>query len=267
VGGEMLTLEQIKGYFEEQLVKKNPKGVVVEYLQHELLDSLFKIKEAASLSFIGGTAIRILQQGQRFSEGLDFDNFGLTFAQFEKMLLKTCRDLETKGFLVEHRTVERGAYHCYLRFPEILYKAGISPHAEEKILIRIDSERKDRLYEPRPYLLNKFNVYRLIRTAPLEILLSQKMMALMTRKREKGRDVFDVSLLLGIVRPDFDYLEKCLGIDKKEIIKQFTRRIEDLDLESLARDVEPFLFSAEQKTRVLTFKEYWQQVIRARSAD
>ena len=139
----MLTLEQIKGYFEEPLVKKNPKGVLVEYLQHELLDSLFKNKEAALLCFIGGTAIRILQQGQRFSEDLDFDNFGLTSVQFEKALQKTCRDLEMKGFLVEYRTVEKGTYHCYLRFPEILYTAGISPHAEEKILIRIDTERKE----------------------------------------------------------------------------------------------------------------------------
>lgn len=255
----MLTLEQIKGYFDAQLVKKNPKGILVEYLQHELLDSLFKNKETVSLCFIGGTAIRILQQGQRFSEDLDFDNFGLTFMQFEKTLQKTCRDLEKKGFLVEYRTVERGAYHCYLRFPEILYRAGISPHAEEKVLIRIDTERKDRLYEPRPYLLNKFNVYRLILTAPLSILLSQKMVTLMTRKREKGRDVFDVSLLLGIVQPDFDYLENYLNIGKREIIKRFTRRVAELDLEFLARDVEPFLFSAEQKQRVLTFKEYWEQ--------
>lgn len=255
----MLTLEQIIENFEGPLVKKNPKGVLVEYLQHELLDSLFKNKEAALLCFIGGTAIRILQQGQRFSEDLDFDNFGLTFVQFEKALQKTCRDLEMKGFLVEYRTVEKGAYHCYLRFPEILYKAGISPHAEEKILIRIDTERKERLYEPRPYFLNKFNVYRLILTAPLSILLSQKMMALMTRKREKGRDVFDVSLLLGVVRPDFEYLEKVLTIGKNEIVEQFTNRIEELDLEFLARDVEPFLFSADQKERVLTFKEYWQQ--------
>ena len=255
----MLTLKQIKEHFNEQLVKKNPKGIVVEYLQYELLDSLFKHREAASLCFIGGTAIRILQQGQRFSEDLDFDNFGLTFARFEKMFRKTCRDLEMKGFLVECRTVAKGAWHCYLRFPEILYRVGISPHAEEKILIRVDTERKDRFYEPRTYLLNKFNVYRLITTAPLPILLSQKMMALMNRKREKGRDVFDVSLLLGIVSPDFDYIEKYLDIGKKEIIDRFTRRVEELDLEFLAGDVEPFLFSAEQKERVLTFREYWQQ--------
>ena len=255
----MLTLEQIKGYFPEQVAKINPRGILVEYLQCELLDSLFKLKEASSLSFIGGTAIRMLQQSPRFSEDLDFDNFGLTFGQFEEALQKTCRDMEAKGFLVEYRTVERGAYHCYLRFPEILYKSGISPDAGQKILIRIDTESKKRLYEPQRHLLNRFTIYRQILTAPLSILLSQKMMTVMQRKREKGRDLFDVSILMGVAQPDFEYIAEYLGIEKKEIIEQFTKRVEELEMESLARDVEPFLFSPEQKERVLTFRNYWQQ--------
>jgi len=163
----MLTLEQIKGHFPEQVSKINPRGILVEYLQYELLDSLFKLKEASSLSFIGGTAIRMLKQSPRFSEDLDFDNFSLTFGQFEEALQKTCRDMEVKGFLVEYRTVEKGAYHCYLRFPEILYETGISPDTGQKILIRIDAEHKERLYEPQRYLLNKFTIYRQILTAPL----------------------------------------------------------------------------------------------------
>lgn len=255
----MLTLEQIREYFPAQAVKRNPRGILVEYLQYELLDSLFKLEKAASLSFVGGTAIRMLQQSPRFSEDLDFDNFGLTFGQFEQAIQKTCRDMEAKGFLVEYRPVERGAYHCYLRFPEILYKSGISPDAGQKILIRIDTERKERFYEPQRYLLNRFTIYRQIITATLSILLSQKMMTVMQRKREKGRDLFDVSILLGVARPDFDYIARYLGIGKKEIIEQFTRRLEELDLEYLARDVEPFLFSPEQKERVLTFREYWRQ--------
>lgn len=255
----MLTLEQIKEYFPDQVVKKNPRGILVEYLQYELLDSLFKLKEAASLSFIGGTAIRMLQQSPRFSEDLDFDNFGLTFGQFEEALQKACRDMKAKGFLVEYRTVERGAYHCYLKFPEILYKSGISSHASEKILIRIDTEPKERFYKPRMYLLNKFTLYRQILTAPASILLSQKMMTVLQRKREKGRDLFDVSILMGVAEPDFDYMARYLSLGKEEIIDQFTRRVEELDLKFLAKDVEPFLFLPEQKERVLTFREYWRQ--------
>ena len=128
----MLTIEQIRQYFEQDVAQRNPRAMLVEYLQYELLDSLFKRREAVFLCFIGGTAIRILQQSPRFSEDLDFDNFGLTFDQFETALAKTCRDMETKGFLIEYRTIERGAYHCYLRFPEILHKTGISFDAREK---------------------------------------------------------------------------------------------------------------------------------------
>lgn len=255
----MLTLEQIRKYFPEQVVKRNPRGILVEYLQYELLDSLFKLKEAKFLSFIGGTAIRMLQQSPRFSEDLDFDNFGLTFGQFEEALQKACRDMKAKGFLVEYRTVERGAYHCHLKFPEILYKSGISPHASEKILIRIDTEPKKRSYVPQIYLLNKFTLYRQILTAPPSILLSQKMITVLQRKREKGRDLFDVSILMGVAEPDFDYMARYLSLGKREIIDQFTRRVEELDLKFLAQDVEPFLFAPEQKERVLTFREYWRQ--------
>lgn len=253
----MLTIEQISGYFSKELFQRNPQGALVEYLQHELLDSLFKNKEAVFLSFIGGTAIRILLQSYRFSEDLDFDNFGLSFEQFEKLLKKTCRDMEYKGFLVEYRIIERGAYHCYIRFPEILYKLGISKDVRKKILIRIDSEAKEKFYEQQKFLLNKFAVYRQILRAPDPVLLSQKMLAVLQRKREKGRDLFDVSFLLGLTGPDFNYIGKYLGIDKTGFIELFSGRVKELDLKFLAKDVEPFLFSLEQKDRILTFREYW----------
>lgn len=81
--------------------------MLVEYLQYELLDSLFKDATAAELSFIGGTAIRILHDSPRFSEDLDFDNFGLSFTRFESLLKTACRDMEYKGFLIEYRLILR----------------------------------------------------------------------------------------------------------------------------------------------------------------
>lgn len=257
----MLTLEQISGYFPEALLKRNPHGVLVEYLQYELLDSLYKNKKAMSLSFIGGTAIRILQQSLRFSEDLDFDNFGLSFEQFDSLMKKSCRDMEIKGFLIEYRIVERSAYHCYIRFPEILHKAGITSDIGKKILIRIDMEAKEKLYNPQKFLLNKFAVYRQILTAPVSVLLSQKMLTVLQRKREKGRDLYDVSLLLGLTKPDFAYIDNYFTAGKVKFLKMFTDRVDELELEFLARDVEPFLFSTEQKERILTFREYWQQRI------
>jgi len=178
--------------------------MLVEYLQYELLDSLFKNAAAAGLSFIGGTAIRILHNSERFSEDLDFDNFDLSFPEFEELLETACRDMAYKGFMIEYRMVEKGSYHCYIRFPKILYQSGLSPDSGQKILIRIDSETKERLYDPEQAFLNKFTVYRRILAAPSPILSAQK-----------------------------------------------------LDLEVLAREVEPFLFSPEQQERVITFRDFW----------
>mgnify|MGYP006987139715 CR=1 FL=1 len=39
---------------------------------------------------------------------------------------------------------------------------------------------------------------------------------------------------------------------------QFDQRLQELDFGFLANDVEPFLFDAAQKERVLTFKDYWR---------
>jgi len=254
----MLTIDQIFQYFPEALHRKNPQGVLVEYLQHELLDSIFKEKSAAALCFIGGTAIRFLYQNPRFSEDLDFDNFGLSFKAFEKLLQIACKDMANKGFVVEYRFVERGAYHCYVKFPDILYQAGISPHSSRKILIRIDTEAKKKYYAPQHYILNRFALYRQIWTAPASVLLAQKMMTVMERKREKGRDLFDVSYLMGLAEPDFSYIAKCMGYDKKQFLELFDARLKELDLNFLAKDVEPFLFSAEHKERILTFRDYWK---------
>jgi len=260
VGAAVLTLDRISGYFPQQLQRTNARGMLVEYLQYELLDSLFKDAAAAALAFIGGTAIRILHDSLRFSEDLDFDNFGLSFAQFEGLLKKACRDMEYKGFLVEYRLVEKGTYHCYIRFPEILQRSGLTRDAGRKILIRIDSEAKEKTYGPETFFLNKFGVYRRIPAAPAGILLAQKMMTVLSRKREKGRDIYDVSFLMGIAAPDFAYAERMLGLDRTEFLRRFRERLAELDLDALARDVEPFLFSAEQRERVATFREYWQGV-------
>ena len=103
----------------------------------------------------------------------------------------------------------------------------------------------------------KFTVYRQILVAPDGILLAQKMITVLNRKREKGRGIYDVSFLMGFTAPDFVYIERILGLDQAEFLRRFDERIGELDLDFLARDVEPFLFSPEQQGRVATFRDYW----------
>jgi len=72
-----------------------------EYLQYKILEIIFGTNQAAKLSFLGGTAIRMLHGNKRFSEDLDFDNFGLKEKEFENLATELHKKLKMEGYNVE----------------------------------------------------------------------------------------------------------------------------------------------------------------------
>jgi len=251
----MLDLENILAQYPKEL-RVFPKFAYKEYLQYKILSVVFRESLGRKLSFLGGTALRIAHGNRRFSEDLDFDNFGLTLPDFEKIVLAVKKSLEKEGFLVETRTVAKGAFRCYIKFPEILHRYGLSAAREEKILIQIDTLAHGMEYEPDMFLLNKFDVFREIRVTPPDVILSQKIFAVFNRNRTLGRDFFDIVFLLSMAKPDLEYLKAKMNIDSIPMLKEkLLRKCESLDFKALARDVEPFLFNKEDKEKVLKFRK------------
>ncbi|MBI2415803.1 MAG: nucleotidyl transferase AbiEii/AbiGii toxin family protein [Candidatus Kerfeldbacteria bacterium] len=253
----MLAFPQLVAYYSQQSLPA--RSILVEYLQHELLDSLYKQPGSEHLSFMGGTALRIVYGGNRFSEDLDFDNFGLSFVDFKQVTSAILKDMTLKGFALEFRFVEKGAYHCYIKFPEILQQHGMARHAKEKILVRIDTVQKERIFKPRVHTLNAFDIYRDIVVNPLDILLSQKLLAVLERKRARGRDFYDVSFLYGLTQPNQTYLEAITGQSMQAIQIAILERCAKLNFTTLARDVEPFLIKPDQVQRVKSFQQFIHQ--------
>ncbi len=250
----MLTLEQIKNSFTAEEFARSPRAALVEYIQYELLDSLFKQKYSEQLSFIGGTAVRIIYGSQRFSEDLDFDNLGLDFEKFRVMLEKVAADMRLKDFAVEIRMVEKMAYHCYIKFPDILFKNKLSPLSNEKLLIRVDAMHKGDSVESKLVTLDRFNIYQKIKANPPEVILAQKIIAFFDR--EKGRDLFDISYLFSLVKePDYAFLEHH-GISKTNLLGKMLKRLSEFDLDKMCDDVKPFLIKPDQIARIKTFPEF-----------
>lgn len=257
----MLRLDELVTWYPENQ-RSHRQHILREYLQCKILGIIFSGPEYAnSLCFLGGTCLRFVHGNTRFSEDLDFDNRGLDQKEFQKISESIQKGLEREGYEVEMKTVYKGAFHCYVRIPGLLFKAQLSGQHEDKILIQL-GEPQHFEFEPEQYILNRFDVFTEMPVTPLPILLAQKLYAIINRKRSKGRDFYDVVFLLSKnVKPDYNYLKMKLAIGDSTTLKA---RVLDtcakLNMKEMARDVAPFLFSVADARKVKMFEAYLKQV-------
>lgn len=256
----MLDFDQIKSQYPAPL-QGYERAIIREYLQYKILQGLFESNFASRISFLGGTALRIIYGNQRFSEDIDLDHFGLGWNDFEDLIKNAVNLLSLEGYNVEVSQIAKSAFHCVIKFPKILFDHGISPLQEEKIRIQIDTAAQGYDYQPESQLLNKFDIFTQIRVTPLRTLLSQKIYTAVNRKRAKGRDFYDITFLLAQTGPDYDFLNLKLGITSPDHLRTWMlSHIETFDFDSLAEDVAPFLINPREVQRVKMFQDFWEQV-------
>ncbi len=235
--------------------------IIREYLQIKILEIIFESKFANKLCFLGGTCLRIIHNNSRFSEDIDFDNFNLSETQFTEIADIIKCDLEKEGFQVEIKNVFAGAFHCYIKFPNLLYNSGLSGHSDEKILIQLDTEAQHFDFTPEVRIVNKFGVFTSVLCTPKDILLAQKFFAILNRKRTKGRDFFDALFLLETTRPNYDYLHQKIAISNANELKSILLdKCKNTDMNEMAEDVKNFLFNQKDIKKIILFAEYIKQI-------
>ena len=256
----MLNQEQVKDAYPKQY-HVFERSLYREYLQYKILQAAFESKLAHKIIFIGGTALRIVYGNHRFSEDIDLDHFGLSWEEFDFIIQRVQRQLELEGFEAETTRIEKEAYHCKIKFPELLYQQGLSNIQQQKLLIKLDTISQGYAYKPDIKIINKFDVFSQIRVAPPSILLSQKIFTSINRKRPRGRDFFDITYLFSMAHPDYGFLKLKMGVETSDQLRSdYLERIQDLDFKQLADDVAPFLLDQDQKKRVIHFRDFWKQV-------
>ena len=252
----MLDLSQIQSFYPEE-IRPFRTNILREYLQYKILESLFRSRYAAKLSFMGGTCIHLVHGSPRFSEDLDFDNGDISPDEFGELAESVRKNLQLEGYTVELKTSFRGAFRAFFRFPAILFESGLTAHRQQKLLIQVDTESQRFDYGPDGPIINKFDVFCRIRTVPVAILLAQKFHCILARPRPLGRDFYDAVFLMGKTRANMAYLSAKLGIERADDLKdRLLVRGAELDLEQLASDVEPFLIRTQDTDRVLLFPDY-----------
>lgn len=256
----MLTLREIQPFYPENL-HRFPRFLIREYLQYKILEIIFESKYATHLCFLGGTCLRIVHGNNRFSEDLDFDNIALKEDAFQDIADEIEKQLEREGYDVELKTVMKGAWHCHIKFPGLLFDEGLSGHRQERILIQLDTEPQHFDYEPERHILNKFDIFTTILTTPLPLLMAQKIYAIINRKRNKGRDFFDLVFLMSRnIKPNYNYLDAKLSISNADRLKErILEKCDQLNMEEMADDVRPFLFENSETKKVAQFMDVVRQ--------
>jgi predicted nucleotidyltransferase component of viral defense system len=99
-----------------------------------------------------------------------------------------------------------------------------------------------------------------MRVNSLETLFAQKILAIVFRPYQKGRDFYDLVWFLSQknIEPNYEiFKEKGIAIKNRgELIEFLEKQAEKSDLAQAAKDVERFLFYPEQAQWILKLPEY-----------
>ncbi len=226
-----------------------------EYLQARILLAMQEAGAMVPLAFHGGTALRFLFDLPRFSEDLDFALERPDRGGFELGVLarRITAQLAREGYEVHTRLRQgRVVESLMLSFPGLLHAAGLTPHASQRLSIRIE-------VDTRPPAGTGLETTIIRRHALLNLqhhdrpsLLAGKLHAILQRRWAKGRDLFDLFWYLSDPRwpgPNLVLLNNALSqtgwagpsVDAASWRTIVRDRVASLDWTAAERDVAPFL--------------------------
>jgi predicted nucleotidyltransferase component of viral defense system len=261
----MVDLNLIKNYFPEQ-IRNNVllgKSMMQEYIQLSILDYLSTTQYIRKLIFIGGTNLRLVMRIDRFSEDLDFDCKEIKKEEFLKMSDDVMHFLIRNGYKVESRDKNSSKLTTFRRniyFPEFLFNLGLSGHRDERFLIKIEAQDQGVRYTPEIKNIKGCGFYFPFPVPSDTVLCAMKVTALL--ERGKGRDFYDVMFLLGLTKPDYDFLAKRIGIKNAAELKgKVKKHLKSIDLKIKTNDFEHLLFNKENKKRIIRFEEFFEEAV------
>ncbi|MBI5604321.1 MAG: nucleotidyl transferase AbiEii/AbiGii toxin family protein [Deltaproteobacteria bacterium] len=229
-------------------------GLVREYLQARVLESLQDSGAFLRWAFLGGTALRFLFSIPRFSEDLDFSLIKAgEDAGFRDALAEVKRALGLEGYRIEIKVNEQKAIaSAWIRFPGLPHELGFSTHPSQTLSIKVEMDTR-----PPPGARIVTSIVRRHVTLNLchydkASLLAGKLHAVLSRNWTKGRDLYDLAWYLADrtwPAPNLVLLNAALAqtgwqgpvMTASNWRDELRNRLEALDWERARADVRPFL--------------------------
>lgn len=200
--------------------------ILREYLQLMFLSYLYREREAVSIYFKGGTAIRLLFNSPRFSEDLDFST-KFSKSKIKKIIQKLEKSMqrELPGLKIIHLFTGKRGIRFRLKYRSVDFKYPL--------VIRLDFHLINKsgkiIVSP---VVTRFPIviFPMVSHFSIEEILAEKISALINRAM--GRDFFDVWYLF----------EKGIKVDWKLIDRtSVIKRIKQVSQKKLQLDLSQFL--------------------------
>jgi predicted nucleotidyltransferase component of viral defense system len=232
------------------------RAILREYLQYKTLQFIFRAKESGGLVFMGGTALRVFYGSRRFSEDIDFDSNDISSDDLRRIALTAVNEFKLEAVDCSVTFSRGSTFSAKLRFTDVLQQWELTRHRDEVLTLKFDALPQRYNYTPQVKVLNRLDVIVPVSTASAELILAQKLYAILNRRRIMGRDLYDASFLFGFTEPDMDYLEQKVHVSSKNKIEELIlNRFGERSIDELARDIEPFVPGMDDLLRVKLFPE------------
>lgn len=222
-------------------------------LQCLILQEIDRHQGFDKMVFVGGTALRILFDLDRFSEDLDFSLSSLAKDKFDLVTLmqKICETINDFGIFCEVKKPRAvmAVHGCFLSFKTQEFIASKELKQTLAVKVEIDTnppgggiEQLSSVKGPRLFKVRHYD---------LPSLFAGKLHALLFRKYTKGRDLYDYLWYLARkVSPNLTLLENGifqtqklkLKLDAQSLKELLTKRFAEIDFAKAKEDLRPFVF-------------------------
>lgn len=249
-------------------------NLVREYLQVLILKSIYQSKFGQSLSFVGGTCLRICYDLKRYSEDLDFSlDKKVADYDFKRLCQLVQKDLSLINIGADlNVSQEKTVQKAFIKVVEILERLGLSRVKNQKIYIKLEVGTNPvdiKFGRIEPFFVNKHNEIFPILKHDLETLFAGKILAILGRPYRRGRDFYDLIWYLNRkVKMNLGYLNESLKqtgyvsefTGEEEVLKELDEIVEGLKPDFILEDIGRFLEDPGEEAWLKRYKEVYFQL-------
>ncbi len=247
-------------------------NVLREYLQTLVLKMVFQSPFGGSLSFMGGTALRICHGIKRYSEDLDFCRDGKKESyRFANLMDVLARELKLRGFDIdssfqENKIVQKG----FLRFAGLGRAFDLRGFQEDqKLHVKLEVDVNPlplKKGERESFFVNRFQEIFPILKHNLPTLFAGKILALLHRPYSRGRDYYDLIWYLSRkTELNLSYLNRGTKgkkfKDVPQVMKAVEQQVKKAGASDILKDVGRFLEDPSEQQWILNYEQVFRQFI------